>query len=126
LDRAEHLFRVPADIVVWRANRALTCAEKGCNEAAVLTRARLGEDAWSASAPPRVMVTGMGQSVFAAVCAALAPRWPTTMLGRDEPDTFRAQLVKRLGGQYLPLDAGELRPTEIESPAMICSSNDGQ
>src|SRR5439155_8709944 len=66
LDRPEHLFRVPVDIVDLAVlTEPLTCAEKGCNEAAVLTRARLGEDAWSASTPPRVLVTGMGPIGFA-------------------------------------------------------------
>src|SRR5437764_3319349 len=51
LDRPEHLFRVPADIVDLAVlTEPLTCAEKGCNEAAVLTRARLGADTWSVDA----------------------------------------------------------------------------
>ena len=41
LDRPEHLFRVPADIVDLAVlTEPLTCAEKGCNEAFVLSRAR--------------------------------------------------------------------------------------
>src|SRR5437764_13517700 len=50
LDQPEHLFRVPADIVDLAVlTEPLTCAEKGCNEATVLTRARLGEDTWTAA-----------------------------------------------------------------------------
>jgi threonine dehydrogenase-like Zn-dependent dehydrogenase len=92
----------------------LTCSEKGMNEAMVLTRARLGDDAWSAAAPPRVLVTGMGPIGFAAVLAAVARGWPVTMLGRDEPDSFRASLVWRLGGEYRPLDASAVDPANIE------------
>jgi threonine dehydrogenase-like Zn-dependent dehydrogenase len=116
LDRPEHLFRVPADIVDLAVfTEPLTCAEKGCNEAVVLSRARLGADAWTAATPPRVLVTGMGPIGFAAVLAALARGWPVTMLGRDEPDTFRAQLVQRLGGQYLPMDSRQLESSDIET-----------
>src|SRR5262245_49436390 len=101
IDRPEHLFRVPADIVDLAVlTEPLTCAEKGCNEAAVLTQARLGVSAWNATAPPRVLVTGMGPIGFAAVLAAVARGWPVTMLGRDEPGSFRASLVERLGGNY--------------------------
>jgi glucose 1-dehydrogenase len=104
IDRPEHLFRVPADIVDLAVlAEPLTCAEKGCNEARTLTRARLGDDAWSANAPPRVLVTGMGPIGFAGVLAAIARGWPVTMAGRDEPDTFRTRLIEQLGGQYLRL-----------------------
>src|SRR5262245_1378519 len=102
IDRPEYLFRVPADIVDLAVlTEPLTCSEKGINEATILTRARLGDDAWNAAAPPRVLVTGMGPIGFAAVLAALARHWPVTMLGRDPADTFRATLVERLGGRYL-------------------------
>src|SRR5206468_10637715 len=83
LDRPEHLFRVPADIVDLAVlTEPLTCAEKGCNEATILTRARLGDDAGT-PAPPRVLVTGMGPIGFAGVLAALARGWPVPMPGRD-------------------------------------------
>jgi len=116
LDRPEHLFRVSAGIVDLAVlTEPLTCAEKGCNEAFVLSRARLGNDTWTASAPPRVLVTGMGPIGFAGVLAAIARGWPVTMLGRDEPDTFRARLVERLGGRYLPMDNPELESRDIEN-----------
>ncbi|MBW8883183.1 MAG: alcohol dehydrogenase catalytic domain-containing protein [Planctomycetia bacterium] len=116
LDQPEHLFRVPADIVDLAVlTEPLTCAEKACNEALLLSRARLGDDAWTAAKPPRVLVTGMGPIGFAGVLAAVARGWPVTMIGRDEPDTFRAQLDQRLGGEYLPLDDHELKQGDIEN-----------
>jgi len=57
----------------------------------------------------------MGPIGFAGVLAAVARGWPVTMLGRDQPDTFRAQLVERLGGRYLPMEASELPPDRIEA-----------
>jgi glucose 1-dehydrogenase len=116
LDRPEYLFRVPADIVDLAVLvEPLTCAEKGCNEAFVLSRARLGNDTWGPNVPPRVLVTGMGPIGFAGVLAAIARRWPVTMLGRDEPGTFRARLVERLGGRYLHMDSRELESSDIET-----------
>jgi glucose 1-dehydrogenase len=106
LDRPEHLFRVPeavADVAVF--TEPLTCAEKGVNEALLLSQARLCADAWTAAAPPRVLVTGMGPIGFAGVLAAIARGWPVSMLGRDESQAFRAQLVERLGGTYHRLSA---------------------
>ena len=70
----------------------------------MLTRARLGDEAWNKAAPPRVLVTGMGPIGFAAVLSAVARGWPVTMLGRDKNDSFRAKLVERLGGCYLPIE----------------------
>jgi glucose 1-dehydrogenase len=116
LDRPEHLFRVPeaiADLAVL--TEPLTCSEKGFNEATLLTRARLGDGAWTATAPPRVVVTGMGPIAFAAVLAAVARGWPVTMLGRDEPDTFRALLAERLGARYEPFDESDLGPADVEA-----------
>jgi glucose 1-dehydrogenase len=116
LDRPEHLFPAPADIVDLAVlAEPLTCAEKGCNEAVALSRARLGADAWSAAAPPKVLVTGMGPIGFAGLLAAVARGWPVTMLGRDEPDTFRAKVVQRLGGQYLPLDTQAIESSDVEN-----------
>jgi threonine dehydrogenase-like Zn-dependent dehydrogenase len=117
IDRPEHLFRVPADIVDFAVlTEPLTCAEKGINEATVVQRARLGGDTtWTKADPPRVLVTGMGPIGFAGVLAAVARGWPVTMVGRDRPDTFRARLVECLGGQYLPMDKSELSPDRIEA-----------
>jgi threonine dehydrogenase-like Zn-dependent dehydrogenase len=114
IDRPEYLFPVPADIVDLAVlAEPLTCSEKGINEALVVQQARL-KDAWTTSHPPRVLVTGMGPIGFAAVIAAVARSWPVTMLGRDQPDSFRAQLVQRLGGHYLHLDASEVPADQIE------------
>jgi threonine dehydrogenase-like Zn-dependent dehydrogenase len=115
LDRLEHLFRVPAEIAdVAVLTEPLAVAEKGANEALLLTRARLCDDAWSQAQPPRVVVTGMGPIGFTAVLAAIARGWPVTMLGRDEPATFRAALVERLGGRYQPMQATDFQPADVE------------
>ncbi len=114
IDRPEYLFHVPPDIVDLAVlAEPLTCSEKGINEATVVQQARLS-DAWTKSDPPRVLVTGMGPIGFAAVIAAVARSWPVTMLGRDQPDSFRAQLVQRLGGHYQSLDASEVPADKIE------------
>jgi threonine dehydrogenase-like Zn-dependent dehydrogenase len=92
----------------------LACSEKGCNEATTLTRARLGPESWTGGEAPQVAVTGMGPIGFTAVLAALARGWPVTMLGRDEPETFRARLVQRLGGRYCPLGELESVTRDVE------------
>jgi threonine dehydrogenase-like Zn-dependent dehydrogenase len=142
LDRPEYLFRVPAGIAQLAVlTEPLAVSEKGVNEALLLTRARLGAEAWPSSphapretqhssphAPreafisrsemptmPRVLVTGMGPIGFTAVLAAAARGWPVTMLGRDEPGTFRATLVERLGGRYQPMRATDFHPADIEA-----------
>jgi threonine dehydrogenase-like Zn-dependent dehydrogenase len=115
LDRPEHLFRVPpeiSDLAVLA--EPLAVSEKGVNEALVLTQARLSETVWTAADPPRVLVTGMGPIGFTAVLAAVVRGWPVTMLGRDEPRTFRAQLAEQLGGRYQSLERTELRPQDVE------------
>jgi threonine dehydrogenase-like Zn-dependent dehydrogenase len=115
IDRPEHLFHVPAEIADLAVlTEPLTCAEKGCNEALTLTRARLGDEAWSAQAPPHVLVTGMGPIGFAGVLAALARGWQVTMAGRDEPDSFRARLVEHLRGQYLRLNGNHSLFSDVE------------
>ena len=135
LDRPQHLFRVPPEIANLAVlTEPLAVSEKGVNEALVLTRARLGSEAWgngwlgpaaanpqhavvergSTTATPKVLVTGMGPIGFTAVLAAVARGWPVTMLGRDEPGTFRATLVERLGGRYQPMQATNFEPADIE------------
>jgi glucose 1-dehydrogenase len=115
LDRPEYLFRVSAEIVDLAVlAEPLSCSEKGINEATILQRARLGEAAWNAADPPHLLVTGMGPIGFAAVLAAVARGWPVTMLGRDDPDSFRAQLVQGLGGRYRPLAAEPPKDFDIE------------
>lgn len=115
IDRPQHLLSIPsaiADLAVLI--EPLTCAEKGVNEATLLSRARLGDDAWTPTAPPRVLVTGMGPIGFAGVLAAAGRGWPATMLGRDEPTSFRARLVERLGGRYQPLNTSDFSPDAVE------------
>ena len=123
IDRPEHLFRVPAEIVDLAVlTEPLTCAEKGINEATVVQRARLGDsgaapggyEVWTKEYPPRVLITGMGPIGFAGVLAAVAREWPVTMVGRDEPNSFRARLVERLGGRYLQMTASEVAADKIE------------
>jgi threonine dehydrogenase-like Zn-dependent dehydrogenase len=131
LDRPEYLFRVPAEIADLAVlTEPLAVSEKGVNEALVLTRARLGADAWTHRSPhapreefisrsemptvPRVLVTGMGPIGFTAVLAAVARGWPVTMLGRDEPGTFRATLAERLGARYQPMQATDFQPADVE------------
>lgn len=115
IDRPEHLFRVPpaiADLAVL--TEPFTCAEKGVNEALLLTRARLGAGTWADADPPRVLVTGMGPIGFMAVLAAVVRGWAVTMLGRDADQTFRAQLVRRLGASYQKLVDTDLGGAEVE------------
>jgi glucose 1-dehydrogenase len=115
LDRPEYLFRVPSEITDLAVlTEPLAVSEKGVNEALILTRARLGEHAWSSTYPPHVLVTGMGPIGFTAVLAAVARGWPVTMLGRDEPGTFRADLAQRLGGKYQSMQATNFEPADIE------------
>lgn len=115
LDRPEHLFRVVeemADVAVLA--EPLAVSEKGVNEALLLTRARLGDEAWNDSAPPRVLVAGMGPIGFTAVLAAIARGWPATMIGRDAADTFRTRLVEQLGGRYVPLADVDFESGDVE------------
>jgi threonine dehydrogenase-like Zn-dependent dehydrogenase len=115
LDRPEYLFRVPSEIADLAVlTEPLAVSEKGVNEALVLQQARLGSHAWAVGNLPRVLVTGMGPIGFTAVLASIARGWPVTMLGRDEPDTFRAALVQRLGGRYQPMQRTEYQPASIE------------
>lgn len=106
IDRPEHLYRVSPKLAPWAVlTEPFSVAEKGINEALVMQRARLGEDAWTASTGlPRVLVTGMGPIGFAALAASVCRGWPTTLYGRDARDSFRAQLVVALGGTYLPAE----------------------
>jgi glucose 1-dehydrogenase len=115
LDRPGYLFHVPADIVDLAVlTEPLAVSEKGANEALLLTQARLGADAWSQSSSPRVLVTGMGPIAFTAVLASVARGWAVTMLGRDDPGTFRTSLVERFGGNYQSMRATNFKPLDIE------------
>jgi glucose 1-dehydrogenase len=144
IDRPEYLFSVPmeiADLAVLA--EPLSIAEKGINEATLLTHARLCQgprmareghisrsemptvETWM----PRVLVTGMGPIGFTAVLAAIARGWQVTMLGRDEPTTFRSRLVERLGGNYQQIDSAVFDPTDIEREGydllLECTGNEG-
>jgi glucose 1-dehydrogenase len=115
LDRAEYLVAVPASIAdVAVLAEPLAVVEKGVHEAELLQSARLGETAWPAAAP-RVLVTGLGPIAFAAVLATGARGWPTTVLGRDRPDTFRAELAARLGATYRDLRTLPAEPADAET-----------
>jgi threonine dehydrogenase-like Zn-dependent dehydrogenase len=115
LDRPEHLVTVPreiSDLAVLA--EPLAVSEKGVNEALVIQRARLGENVWTAAAPPRVLVTGMGPIGFAAVIACRARNWPVTVFGRDPVDSFRAQLAVEFGAAYLADCDGVFEPQDVE------------
>lgn len=114
-EQPEFLLRVPAelrDLAVFA--EPLSIAEKAINEALLLQTARLEPDVWQ-NPPPRVLVTGLGPIGFAGVIAAVARGWPTTVYGRDKPDTFRARLVEQLGAKYLAADAVDLSPSDVET-----------
>jgi len=116
LDRPDYLFTVSPDIADLAVlAEPLAVSEKAANESLQLQRARLGESSWTVANPPRVLVTGMGPIGFTAVLAAIARGWPATMLGRDEPGTFRVRLVERLGGRYQPLDSAAVPAEQIEA-----------
>jgi threonine dehydrogenase-like Zn-dependent dehydrogenase len=100
LDELRYLFRVPGEIAdVAVLTEPISVAEKGVNEALAIQRGRLGPAAWSQK-PPRVLVTGQGPIAFACVLVCRCLGWPTAVCGRDEPDTFRAQLAQRFGATY--------------------------
>lgn len=108
LDRPEHLYRVSPEITSFAVlTEPLAVAEKGVNEALLLQQARLGEKIWT-DQPPRVLVTGQGPIGFAAVLACVSRGWQTDLAGRDDSNTFRSQLVKELGADYLPLKEHDL------------------
>ncbi|HAN98512.1 MAG TPA: hypothetical protein DCQ98_14240 [Planctomycetaceae bacterium] len=112
LDRPEHLLPIPVGIeAVAVFTEPQSIAEKGIHEAAAIHAGRAPERSYE-RVPPRVLVTGQGPIAFAAVIAALARGWPTTMVGRDSPDTSRSRLAIDLGADYhdwsrLPLPDGE-------------------
>jgi len=102
LDRPQYLLKVPpsmSDVAIL--TEPLSVVEKGVNEAIAVQQARLSPDTWI-SEPPRVLVTGLGPIGFAGVLACVARGWPVWVYGRDEPTSFRGELVTRLGGHFLP------------------------
>ncbi|MFO0902563.1 MAG: alcohol dehydrogenase catalytic domain-containing protein [Pirellulales bacterium] len=103
LDRPEHVLKVPPHLEsVAVLAEPLAVSEKAVNEAFVVQQARIGPHEWR-DRPPRVLVTGQGPIGFTAVLAAVARGWPTTMVGRDAADTFRAELATRFGARYQSL-----------------------
>jgi threonine dehydrogenase-like Zn-dependent dehydrogenase len=114
IDRPEYLFRVGdeiADVAVLAEPMAVS--EKGVNEAVAIQRGRLGAAAWT-DPPPRVLVTGMGPIGFTAVLAAIVRGWLVTLYGRDDRDSFRAQLARDFGARYLAAADRALEPADVE------------
>lgn len=108
LDRPQYLLRVPpgmSDVAIL--TEPLSVVEKGVNEALILQQARLSSQVWT-TVPPRVLVTGLGPIGFAGVLACVARGWPVWVYGRDDETSFRAELVRALGGNYLSGAAHEL------------------
>jgi threonine dehydrogenase-like Zn-dependent dehydrogenase len=115
LDPPQYLLRItpeqrPAAVLA----EPVSVAEKGINEALLLQQARLGGQWWTAP-PPRVLVTGLGPIGFAALLSCVARGWPTTVYGRDPAESFRAQLVVELGGQYVSAADVDLDPANVEA-----------
>lgn len=126
LDRPEYLLPVPralAPVAVFAEPQSI--CEKAINEAIVLQQARAGRDAWRDGAP-RVLVTGLGPIALAGVLASVARGWPVTVMGRDAPGTFRAQLVQRLGGAYRLLPGAAPGDVEAEGFDLLleCTGSD--
>jgi glucose 1-dehydrogenase len=126
-DRPEYLVTIdPAMAEVAVLTEPLAVAEKGVNEATVIQRARLGDDAWRAH-PPRVLVTGMGPIGFAGVLAAVARGWLVTLYGRDRHNSFRVQLARKFGATYLSADEASV-PADVERDgfdlALECTGSD--
>jgi len=109
-DQSRHLVRVPESLVdVAVLTEPQSVAEKAANEADLLQSARLGSN-WG-SESPRVLVLGMGPIGFACLLASVGRGWPVTLMGRDSPDSFRAQLAQQFGAEYQRID-----PTTFQLP----------
>jgi len=114
LDRPEYLFQVPEEIAdVAVLTEPVTVTEKGINEAELIQSARFGLPAWEEQAP-RVLVTGMGPIGFAGVLGCVARGWPVTMFGRDAEDTFRVELARELGAEYVSANTIDWEPRNLE------------
>lgn len=114
LDQPEHLYRVDPELAPWAVlAEPLTCSEKGVNEALAVQRGRLGPACWQ-DPPPRVLVTGMGPIGFSAVLACICRGWPTTLYGRDRPDSFRAELAQAFGARYLAEEEADFALADVE------------
>jgi len=114
-EQPEFLLRVPESMRSLAVlAEPLSVGEKGINEALAVQASRLGTEVWK-SVPPRVLVTGLGPIAMTGVIATVARGWPTTVYGRDKPDSFRAQLVEQLGAKYLPANSTDLAPQDVEA-----------
>jgi threonine dehydrogenase-like Zn-dependent dehydrogenase len=114
LDRPEYLLKVPVEMCdVAILTEPLSVVEKAVNEALILQQARLSAETWVAE-PPRVIVTGLGPIAFAGVLASVARGWPVWVYGRDDEGSFRASLVRQLGGHYVPCPDGEVHTADLE------------
>lgn len=128
LDDPTFLYPIDAELApVAVLTEPLAVAEKAASEALAVQRARLGEGVWN-DPPPRVLVTGMGPIGFAGVLAARARGWSVTLLGRDQDDSYRAQLVKRLGARYVATHRFDSSPDKVERDGfdliLECTGND--
>lgn len=128
LDEPRHVLKVkPTLREIAVLAEPLAVSEKAVNEALVVQRARLTPAAWS-DLPPRVLVTGQGPIAFTAVLAAICRGWPVTMVGRDEPDTFRADLARQFGVTYRSLRSSWSALDDVERDGydliLECTGND--
>jgi aldose 1-dehydrogenase [NAD(P)+] len=127
LDRPEFLIDVdPALSDVAVLAEPFAVAEKAVNEVMILQTARLEGliDVYR----PRVLVTGMGPIAFAAALISKCLGWPTTIAGRDETDSFRAQLVGEFDVDYrkiVDMDFGQDDVEDVGYDLLLeCTGND--
>ena len=115
VDRPEYLLRVEPELAPFAVlTEPLSVAEKGINEALLLQQARAGDQTWR-DPPPRVLVTGMGPIGFSAVLASRVRGWPTTLFGRDQPDSRRAQLAVDFGADYMSAEEADFELADVEA-----------
>jgi threonine dehydrogenase-like Zn-dependent dehydrogenase len=115
LDRPEYVVPVPnelGELAVFTEPMAV--AEKAIHEGVILQHARLGQTAWP-DVTPRVLVTGLGPIAFAAMLSCRARRWRVTVYGRDDENTFRAQLAQRFGCRYVAEADWTEEPNDVEA-----------
>ena len=128
IDRPEFLITVPETVAkVAVLAEPVSVAEKGINEAIVIQQARLVSDTWVEESP-RVLVTGLGPIAFAAILSCRAREWPVSVYGRDQPNTFRADLARQFGATYIPSDQFDFAPDDVEQQGfdliLECTGND--
>lgn len=114
LDEPQHLLKVKPELrEIAVLAEPLAVSEKAVNEALVVQQARLTPSTWIAD-PPRVLVTGQGPIAFTALLAAISRGWPVTMVGRDDPSTFRADLARQFGAIYHTLSSSWSAAEHVE------------